>query len=275
MNNFIENCRERFEKVNSVLCLGLDPVIEKFPIKNDGIEKTIVGYFTELISNFHGKILAVKPNMAFYEQYGIEGYSALKKVVELAANYGLPVILDAKRGDIGNTSLAYARACFDELKADAVTLSPYLGEDSLSPFFGYKDKGFFVLDRTSNKGSSDFQLLKTENGGYLYSHVTEKIVEWNKKYSEGIGAVAGATHIEEFGNIAGTFSENGFLPILIPGVGTQGGDLGSVVSKLKNMNYPLYKIFINSSSKIIFAHNEHGDMKYIDAVEYEINKMQL
>ena len=181
--NFIKYCEERFINCKSVLCIGLDPVIEKIPLNDiSNIEKTISDFYYTIIDNFHKYAIAVKPNIAFYEQYGIEGYKALKNIIKRAKKYNIPVILDAKRGDIGNTSKAYAKAVFYELKVDAVTLSPYLGEDSLIPFFEYKDKGFFILTRTSNIGSSDFQLLGLKNNKILYQEVADKIINWNKKY---------------------------------------------------------------------------------------------
>lgn len=273
--DFNDLCKERFEKTKSVLCVGLDPVIEKFPYQKDNIIDTIYGYFSEILNNFNKYIFVIKPNIAFYEQYGISGLIALSKVIDLAKSLKIPVILDAKRGDIGNTASAYAKASFNELKADAVTLSPYLGEDSLTPFFEYKEKGFFVLARTSNKGSSDFQLLKVDNGDFLYTTVAKKIAYWNKKYTSGIGAVAGATHIEEFRAIAKIFSDNEYLPLLIPGVGTQGGDLGSILNTLKDLNYPLHKVFINSSSKITYGYLDNKETGYLDAIEKEIKKMMV
>ena len=192
--NFIDSCKQRFDDLKTILCIGLDPVIEKIPFKNKtDIEKTLIDFYFSILDNFHTYTLAVKPNIAFYEQYGINGYNALKKIIQRAKQLGIPVILDAKRGDIGNTAIAYAKAAFEELDADAITLSPYLGEDSLVPFFDYKDKGFFILNRTSNKGSSDLQLLKLKNNNYLYVEVANKIAQWNKKYSNNIGAVVGAS----------------------------------------------------------------------------------
>lgn len=274
--SFVAKCKERFDSVNSVLCIGLDPVIEKIPLENkSNIYKTLIEFYFSLIDNFSKYVLAYKPNIAFYEQYGIDGYKALKDIIERAQKYDVPVILDAKRGDIGNTSLAYAKAAFDELGADALTLSPYLGEDSLAPFFKYKDKGFFILNRTSNKGGKDFQLLELKNDEYLYIEVSRKIINWNKRYSENIGAVAGATHIEELQYIASLFSDNNFLPVLIPGVGRQGGDFDTVISVLKDLNYPLHKVFINSSSKINYAYLEHPDDTYLEASYKEIQKMML
>jgi orotidine-5'-phosphate decarboxylase len=273
---FLEKTKERFDSVNSVLCIGLDPVIEKIPFKNkSNIEKTLVKFYYSILENFHASALAVKPNAAFYEQYGIDGVKALKKIIVKAKKLGLPVILDAKRGDIGETSKAYAKACFDELEADAVTLSPYLGEDSLSPFFEYKDKGFFILARTSNRGSSDFQLLKLHDERSLYEAVVDKISLWNKIYSSGIGAVLGATHIEELKNAAKIFSENNCPPLLIPGVGKQGGSLKEVIGVLKELSYPLSRVFINSSTKINYAYLDHPGKDYLEAAAIEVENMQI
>jgi len=274
--SFLEKCKDRFQSINSVLCLGLDPVVEKIPIadKTD-IEKTIRNFYFSLIENFHSYIYVVKPNIAFYEQYGVSALQALKDIIKKAKSFDIPVILDAKRGDIGETAKAYAKAAFEELGADAITLSPYLGFDSLEPFFNYREKGFFILARTSNKGSSDFQLLKIDNSSYLYMEVAKKIEEWGSRISGSIGAVAGATHINELKDIATLFNSVEGLPLLIPGVGKQGGDFKEVVSVLSNLRYPLYKVFINSSSAINYAYLSHPDMDYLEASLFEIKKMML
>jgi len=274
--DFMECCKQRFKQYNTVLCMGMDPVIEKIPVGDKSkIEKTITDFYISLLENFHKMTLAIKPNIAFYEQYGLDGIKALKNIISKAEELEVPVILDAKRGDIGNTAKAYAKAAFDELKADAVTLSPYLGEDSLTPFFEYSDKGFFILDRTSNKGGSDFQSLKIDKREELFIEVANKIVWWNKKYSNSIGAVAGATHLEELKRISSIFAKNDFLPILIPGVGRQGGSLEEVMNILRSYNYPLFKVFINSSSKINYAYLDHPGKDYLEASSIEINKMLL
>jgi len=273
---FLEMTKERFESLNTVLCMGLDPIIEKIPAKNkDDVEKTLVEFYFPLLENFNSKVLVVKPNVAFYEQYGIDGYRALKKIIGKASKLQIPTILDAKRGDIGDTAKAYARACFDELNADAITLSPYLGEDSLAPFFGYSDKGFFILVRTSNKGSADLQLLKIEKNCFIYEEVAKKVCQWNRNYTNGIGAILGATHLEELKNIAGLFSKNNFPPLLIPGVGKQGGDLNEVIGALMQVEYPLHRVFINSSSKINYAYLDHPGKDYLEAAMIEIEKFDL
>ena len=274
--DFTKQCKDRYDSLKTVLCLGLDPLIEKIPLKNkDNIEKTLIDFYFSLIDNFHKYVLVVKPNIAFYEQYGIDGLKALKEIIKRSQMYEIPVILDAKRGDIGATSKAYAVAAFDDLNADAITLSPYLGEDSLSPFFEYREKGFFVLARTSNKGSSDFQMLELKNNKMLFQEVSEKIVSWNKKYTHNIGSVAGATHLGELEIIAGVYKNAGYLPLLIPGVGAQGADFKSVINVLLKMDYPLHKVFVNSSSKINFAHLDHPGMDYLEASLIEIRKMML
>lgn len=277
---FLEKCKKRYEKIKSILSFGFDPLIEKFPnkFKTGDIEKDLYTYFVEIVSNFSEYIYVVKPNIAFYEQYGIQGYKSLKKIIKYAQSKDIPVILDVKRGDIGTTSSCYAKSCFQELESDAITLSPYLGTDSLEPFFEYKDKGFFVLTRTSNKGGSDFQLLKTIDNEFLYIKVAKKIMEWNKNYTNGIGAVTGATNLTELENVVKLFSSfdnENKIPILLPGVGTQGGDFKAVLDIFKIYNYPFHSIFINSSSKISYAHLEHKDIDYLSAIESEIKKVLI
>ena len=274
--NFIELCKNRFEKYKSVLCIGIDPEIEKIPYKNkSNIKNTLIKFYFSIIENFYKYTFVLKPNIAFFEQYGIEGSKALKEIIKKAREYEIPVILDAKRNDIGNTAKAYAKAAFNELEVDAITLNPYLGEDSLIPFFEFKDKGFFILARTSNIGGNDFQKIKTESGEYLYTEVTNKIGQWNQKYSNNIGAVAGATQINELKKITSIFSNFNYPPLLIPGIGKQGGDFNTVINILKEKNYPFYKVFINSSSKINYAYIDHPDKDYLEASLIEIKKMLI
>lgn len=274
--SFIDLCRERFDACKSVLCIGLDPIIEKIPFKDKtNIEKTLIEFNYSLIDNFHKYAIALKPNIAFYEQYGIAGHKSLKKTIKRAKKYKIPIILDAKRGDIGNTSKAYARSIFDEFKVDAVTLSPYLGEDSLTPFFEYQSKGFFILTRTSNPGSKDLQMLELKDNRKLYQTVADNIIRWNKKYSKNIGSVIGATHIEELEDLIAKFKKEAFVPILIPGVGTQGGSFKDIIDLLKKHDYPMHMIFINSSSKISYAYLDHPGKDYLDAALIEIKKVLL
>ncbi|MCG8573235.1 MAG: orotidine-5'-phosphate decarboxylase, partial [Spirochaetes bacterium] len=267
-----------FQNTNSVLCIGFDPVIENIPVQKDTLSTTLVSFFCEIVDLFQQYALTIKPNIAFYEQYGMEGLTALKKIISYAKSYQLPVILDAKRGDIGSTSKAYAKSAFEYFQADAITLAPYMGIDSVSPFFEYKNKGFFVLARTSNPGSKDFQLQKVGDQ-FLYQKVTEKISQWNKDFfaneEPAIGAVAGATHLEELDQILSFFNNNNTPPLLIPGVGKQGGSFSDVINRIKKQQYPLERIVINSSSQILYAHKKQPDLKWQEASEIEIKKLLL
>jgi len=182
-------------------------------------------------------VCAFKPNSAFYEMYGTKGIEALAQTIEYIQQKDIPVILDAKRGDIGNSSTAYAKAAFEFLKADAITVVPYMGEDSIKPFLDYKDKGVFILCLTSNPGSKDFQ---TQND--LYKQVAQKAVKWNK--NNNCCLVVGATKPEQLKEIRNIARD---MLILIPGIGAQGGDLGKVIKTGGK------RIIINSSRSIIYS----------------------
>ncbi len=196
-------------------------------------------------------VCAYKPNLAFYEALGNEGLDALKGTIKYIPD-NIPVIGDAKRGDIGNTAKAYARAIFDNFGFDAVTVSPYLGFDSIKPFIEYRDKGIFILCRTSNAGAVDFQSLRSEmENSYrpLFEIVALKASQWNT-YGN-IGLVVGATYPEELKLIRNSHPD---MPLLIPGVGAQGGDLASTVRY--GIDARGEKAIINSSRQIIYASRE-------------------
>jgi len=240
---FIEKLIGASRKNNSLLCVGLDPDRGRIP-KGIGMaefNKAIVEATTDLVC-------AYKLNLAFYESEGDEGLDALKKTVKYIPD-GIPVIGDAKRGDIGNTAKAYATAIFDILNFDATTVNPYLGFDSLEPFLQYQDKGIFILCRTSNAGAMDFQSLRceTESGTRpLFEVVARKASEWNR--NGNIGLVVGATYPEELKLIRQNYSD---MPILIPGIGAQGGDLELAVRY--GVNNQGERAIINSSRQIIYA----------------------
>jgi orotidine-5'-phosphate decarboxylase len=252
--NYRELLSHMTQKTGSIVCLGLDPDIDKIPVKDSDIRNKIYIFFESILNEIIKRNIfpaTVKPNYAFYAQYGFDGLHALKDTIALFKKNGIPVILDAKRGDIGTTSLAYAREAFDFFDADAVTLSPYMGLDSISPFGEkYPEKGYYVLCRTSNKSAVDFQDINCD-GNPLYVHVARKITEW--PYS-GLGAVTGATYPRDIENILEVFREKGkLLPLLIPGIGTQGGDLNALISVLvKYGRCDLHRI--NSSSGILYAY---------------------
>ncbi len=236
-----EKLKLAIEKTNSILCVGLDTDISKLP---DGISKDFAGMveFNKAIIDATKDIApAFKINYAFYEQYGIKGFEVLEKTMELIPEDSF-VVADAKRGDIGNTSKAYAKSCFEHFNADSITVHPYMGSDSVEPFLSYEDKMVFVLGLTSNKGSKDFQYLQAD-GKTLYRHVIETTSKWAS--FENIGYVVGATHPSELAEIREVIPQN---CLLIPGVGAQGGDVEAVIKA--NAGGPA---IINASRGVIYA----------------------
>ncbi|MEW5994961.1 MAG: orotidine-5'-phosphate decarboxylase, partial [Candidatus Zixiibacteriota bacterium] len=205
-------------KNNSLICLGLDLDPKRMPTNFTKTAKGMFDFASRMIDATTDLVCAYKPNLAFYESLGSEGLSLLRQITVRIPN-DMPVILDGKRGDIGNTAAHYADAMFNKLGADWVTLNPYMGYDSLRPFLEYKDKGVFVLCLTSNTGAKDFQLL-TIDGKPLYQVVAEKVVYWNKDHNCGL--VVGATAPDQLRELRHLVGD---MPILIPGVGAQGGSL--------------------------------------------------
>jgi len=243
--NFIEKLANATHKNNSLLCVGLDPDPQLMP-RNTGVFE----FNQAIIEATSDLVCAYKLNLAFYEALD-DGLDALKRTIEGIPDE-IPVIGDAKRGDIGNTAKAYARAIFDNLNCDATTVNPYLGFDSVEPFIQYKDKGIFILCRTSNAGAADFQSLRCEaEPDYrpLFEMVALKASQWNK-YGN-IGLVVGATYPEELKLIRSAHPD---MPLLIPGIGAQGGNLASAVRY--GVDARGKKAIINSSRQIIYASGE-------------------
>jgi len=241
--NFIEKLDKASEKNKSLVCVGLDidPKLVPEGINVFDFNKAIIEATADLVC-------AYKPNVAFYEAMGEMGNEALKRTVKFIPPE-IPVIADAKRGDIGNTSRAYAIALFDFLGADAATVNPYLGFDAIEPFIQYRDKGIFILCRTSNPGAADFQSLRCDTPqGYkpLFEIVAEKAQAWNT--NGNIGLVVGATYPDELKIIREQHVE---MPILIPGIGAQGGDVALTVQN--GVNREGKRAIINSSRQIIYA----------------------
>lgn len=239
---------------NSFLCVGLDPDVRKFPRKFRQSPEDIFAFNKEIIDATRDLCVAYKLNSAFYEVYGAQGWEIMYQTMEYIGDTHLK-IADAKRGDIGNTSQMYARAFFESMNADALTVAPYMGSDSVQPFLEFKDKWTIILGLTSNVGSEDFQFLDTD-GKPLYERVLATIAEWGSK--ENTMVVAGATHPEYFKNIRDILPEH-FL--LVPGVGAQGGDLAGVYENGKTKDVGL---LINSTRAIIYAGGDKED--YIDYV---------
>jgi len=235
---FIDKLLGASRKSNSWLCIGLDPDPELMP------ELDVLQFNKAIIESTSDLVCAYKPNLAFYEALGTEGLAILEKTIECIPG-DIPVIGDAKRGDIGNTAKAYARALFSVLGLDAATINPYLGFDSIEPFINYQDKGVFILCRTSNTGAGDFQDLRID-GLPLYEAVARKASEWNT-YGN-IGLVVGATYPEELKKVRSICPE---MPLLIPGIGAQRGDLSSAVGY--GVDTRGEKAIINVSRQILYA----------------------
>lgn len=236
---FVDKLLSASRRNESMLCVGLDPDVTFMP--NIGLltfNKAIIDATADLVC-------AYKPNLAFYEALGIDGLKALLKTVEYIPDF-IPVIGDGKRGDIGNTAKAYASALFETFGFDAATVNPYLGYDSIQPFLEYEEKGIFILCRTSNPGAEDFQSLIDAKGMPLYEAVARKAKEWNKQ--GGIGLVVGATYPNELKTVRQICPE---MPLLIPGIGAQGGDLTSAVKN--GVDARGEKAIIAVSRQVIYA----------------------
>ena len=232
------------------LCVGLDSDLEKIPesARAGGTRETMVAFNRSLVDATKDTVGAYKLNSAFYEARGDEGWKALRESIQYILDTApeIPVILDAKRGDVDNTNIAYAQAVFDHLHADAVTVQPYQGGKALAPFLERKEKGIIVWCRTSNDGAGEFQDLKVD-GQPLHEIVASHVAkEWNK--NNNCALVVGATYPEELREIRKIV---GGMPILIPGVGTQNGDLQKTVAAGKSSTGR--GILINASRSIIFA----------------------
>ena len=241
----------QIQQKKSFLCIGLDVDLSKIPTHLLDLEDPIFEFNKQIIDATHHLAVAYKPNTAFYEAYGIKGWVALEKTIKYI-NEKYPelfTIADAKRGDIGNTSTMYAKAFFEDLNFDSVTVAPYMGSDSVEPFLAFENKTTILLALTSNKGGLDFQGLKTENEE-LYKEVLKTAITW--KNAENLMFVVGATKAEYFSEIR-KIVPNHFL--LVPGVGAQGGNLQDVCK------YGLTKdcgLLINSSRGIIYAGNDEN-----------------
>jgi orotidine-5'-phosphate decarboxylase len=263
------NKTELFQQIKqkrSFLCVGLDTEMEKLP-KHLLSEKDPVFSFNKAIIDATAQYaVAYKPNTAFYEVHGSKGWESLEKTIKyLKINYPeIFVIADAKRGDIGNTSVNYARAFFNHLDADALTVAPYMGFDSVSPFLGFDEKWIILLALTSNSGSTDFQYNHQNSGKRLFEEVLTKAKTWAN--SEQMMFVVGATHPEEIAVIRQLVPDY-FL--LVPGVGAQGGSLEAVAENGLNDDCGL---LVNSSRGILYASSQ---IDFAERAAEEARKLQL
>ena len=250
---------------NSFLCIGLDVDIDKIPKHLLDKEDPIFEFNKQIIDATHHLAVAYKPNTAFYEAYGLKGWKSLTKTISyLNNNYPeIFTIADAKRGDIGNTSTMYAKAFFEDLGFDSVTVAPYMGRDSVEPFLSFKNKHTILLALTSNKGAFDFQTQKTDYE-VLYKNVIKTSSSWEN--NENLMYVVGATKADYFKEIR-TLVPNNFL--LVPGIGAQGGNLHDVCKYGMNQNIGL---LINSSRGIIYASDQQDFAKAAAKEAYHLQQ---
>jgi orotidine-5'-phosphate decarboxylase len=255
---------EQIRLKKSFLCVGLDVDLEKIPQHLLKEEDPIFAFNKAIIDATHQLAVAYKPNLAFYEAHGIKGWKALEKTITyLNENHpDIFTIADAKRGDIGNTSGMYAKAFFEDLQFDSVTVAPYMGKDSVEPFLAYEDKHTILLALTSNAGAYDFQ-TQTINGEELYKEVIKTSKKWNN--GQNLMYVVGATKAEFLKDIRKIIPES-FL--LVPGVGAQGGSLEEVCKFGMNRNVGL---LVNASRAIIYASE---GMDFAEAAAAEAEKLQ-
>jgi orotidine-5'-phosphate decarboxylase len=256
---------DQIKKKASFLCIGLDVDLEKIPSHLLEEQDPIFAFNKAIIDATHSFAVAYKPNTAFYEAYGVKGWRSLEKTIKYLNEFYPEVftIADAKRGDIGNTSSRYAKAFFEDLGFDSITVAPYMGKDSIEPFLAFENKFTILLGLTSNSGAADYQILPMGNGQYLYETVLETAAQY--KNAERLMYVVGATQASALSDIRKIIPDS-FL--LIPGVGAQGGSLQEVCDHGLNTQIGL---LVNSSRAIIYASNDIG---FHEAAATEARKLQ-
>lgn len=263
--NFIDLLSNAVDKNNSLVCVGLDPVLEKLPEEFKDKEKPFLEFNKTIIDATHDLVCAYKPNSAFYEALGAEGIQQLRDTCDyIKQNYpAIPIILDAKRGDIGGTNEGYVKSAFEYLGCDAITLHPYMGRVSLEPFLNHKDKGCIILCQTSHEGAEEFQSL-VSGEDELYKIIAKSVSEeWN--VNGNCLLVTGATYpkkIKEVREITGAE-----MIFLVPGIGAQGGDIEATLKAGLNSNGK--GLIINSSRAIIYAENPR---KETEKLKSQINQ---
>jgi orotidine-5'-phosphate decarboxylase len=268
MSSYIHRLRDSFKQTGSLVCMGLDPVMEFLPFVSTSVREDLNRFYSTIFRkmNLEGVLPgAFKPNIGYFSRLdrpreeNFSGSLALADLLEMLENFfpGIPVILDSKRGDIARSSQNYAYEAFECWGADAVTVSPYMGSDSVSPFM-VEGKGIYVLNRTSNPGGADLQNLICDGDRLLFEQTAELITQWAHRHP-GLGAVVGATSPDELEKAAAFYAESGIeIPLLIPGVGSQGGSAEEVTQRLKSVTYDLALVRINSSSGITHPWKDRG-----------------
>jgi orotidine-5'-phosphate decarboxylase len=244
--NFVERLEAAEQRNKSLLCVGLDPIPTKFAPSLGGNEAAVFEFCRDIVDATQDLVLAFKPQIAHFA--AANALDALQEIIAyIHQSTDVPVILDAKRGDIGSTAQMYADEAFSVYQADAVTVNPYLGTDSLEPFLAHKDKGVIVLCRTSNPGGEELQNLVLDSGERLYQRVASMAAtQWN--VDGNVMLVAGATNPTELADIRGLVGE---MTLLIPGVGAQGGDIGALMRSAQGGG-----VVINSSRAVLYASSD-------------------
>lgn len=241
---------EQIKAKRSVLCVGLDTDLEKIPPHLLKEQDPVFAFNKAIIDATAAYTVAYKPNIAFYESMGVQGWVSLEKTIQyLDENYPeIFTIADAKRGDIGNTSKMYAKAFFENMNFDSVTVAPYMGEDSVTPFLEFPNKWVILLGLTSNKGAFDFQFIENESGEALFESVVKKAQEWAT--ADQLMFVLGATKTEHLARLRAIAPDHFFL---VPGVGAQGGSLQEVLKQATNKDYG---VLVNSTRGVIYQSEE-------------------
>lgn len=261
---FVEQLKHAWARNDSLVCVGLDPELERFPVQLSGHASPIFQFNRAIIDATADLVCAYKPQFAHYAAYDAE--DQLERTIEYIHQHhpGIPVILDAKRGDVGNTASRYAIEAFERYGADAVTVNPYLGTDSLEPFLAYEDRGTIVLCRTSNPGAGDLQDLDT--GGHKLFEVVAQLAatRWNTRGNCAL--VVGATYPKELARVRAL---TGDMPFLVPGVGAQGGDVEAVIRNGQTAAGD--GLMVSSSRAILYA---ASDDTWIEAARAATRKLR-
>jgi orotidine-5'-phosphate decarboxylase len=284
---FMERLRSRWRDAQTLLCVGLDGELERLPPSVVGgqtgllsldderagssVEGSLVSFHQAIIDATADQVCAFKPNSAFFEAHGPAGIRALIRLIAyIHARYpSVPVLLDAKRGDISSTSAAYARAAFDVCDADGITVQPYLGGEALTPFLERRERGVFIVCRTSNPGSSELQDLRvprTDGTGDepLYMALARRVAdEWNA--NANCGLVMGATYPSDLAQVRAVVGD---LPLLVPGIGTQGGDLEATLRA--GLDSQGYGLVISASRSVIYA---SSDLDFAQAARHQAKQL--
>ena len=267
--NFLDKLLASSRQQNSLLCVGLDPEPKRFPaqLQDMTVAKAVTYFCQSIIEATALYVCAFKPNLAFFEVLGPKGMYIFRDVLSAIPKH-IPIIVDAKRGDLGNTSRKYATTVFDVYGCDGVTVNPFLGYDSVAPFLAFHDKGVIFLCRTSNPGARDFQdlLVQGEEGRVrpLYEMIAQRVKSWNT--AGNCGLVVGATYPQELSNVRSLCPD---MPILIPGVGAQGGDLETSV--VAGVDVAGEKAIITVSRAILYASE---DEDYAASAANEARKLR-